>query len=133
MWGLLLAAKLYGAILTADVVSVYDGDTIRARVHIWLGQEVSVLIRVKGVDTPEIRGKCPKEKELAQQARDFTREFVGDFVMIIDPENDKYGGRALAYVMNKDGQSLGQALIDQGLAREYLGGTRQGWCGENDE
>ena len=32
---------------------------------------------VAGVDTPEIRGKCQAEKDLAIQARDFVRSSVG--------------------------------------------------------
>ncbi|MEW5251765.1 thermonuclease family protein [Microbulbifer discodermiae] len=29
-------------------------------------------VRVKGVDTPELRGKCQAEKELARKAKQFT-------------------------------------------------------------
>lgn len=36
-------------------VSVYDGDTVRL-------PNVPQSFRVVGLDTPEIRGKCPYEK-----------------------------------------------------------------------
>ena len=45
-----------------EVLEVIDGDTFRARVTIWLGQKVDVKIRLKGVDTPEMNGKCDAEK-----------------------------------------------------------------------
>ena len=54
-----------------ELVEVIDGDTFRARVKIWLGQTVTVKVRLKGIDTPEMRGKCAAEKKLAQQAKAF--------------------------------------------------------------
>mgnify|MGYP000586537556 CR=1 FL=1 len=48
----------------ATPYSVYDGDTFRAHVRIWLGQTVSTPIRIDGIDTPEKRGKCEYEKAL---------------------------------------------------------------------
>ena len=45
-----------------ELVEVIDGDTFRARVDIWLGQSVTVKVRLKGVDTPEMNGKCAAEK-----------------------------------------------------------------------
>jgi len=34
----------------------------------------NIPIRVNGVDTPEIRGKCQYENNLALEARDFVRD-----------------------------------------------------------
>ncbi|MBF0370483.1 MAG: hypothetical protein HQL52_13605 [Magnetococcales bacterium] len=52
--------KSYGNIEGVIYRGNYDGDTIRfdiPGVHPLLGDNIS--IRVRGVDTPEIRGKCP--------------------------------------------------------------------------
>jgi micrococcal nuclease len=57
--------------IPAKIVSVYDGDTITVRAHIWLGQAVETKVRLDGIDTPEINGKCDAEKTLALQARDY--------------------------------------------------------------
>ncbi len=42
----------------ADVVSVYDGDTFTADIHVFPGLTYRRAVRVAGIDTPEIRGKC---------------------------------------------------------------------------
>ena len=59
-----------------ELVEVIDGDTFRARVDIWLGQSVTVKVRLKGVDTPEMNGKCAAEKKLARQAKDFAENWL---------------------------------------------------------
>ena len=58
-----------------ELVEVIDGDTFRARVDIWLGQSVTVRVRLKGVDTPEMEGKCAAEKKLARQAKAFAENW----------------------------------------------------------
>ena len=59
-------AKDYGSVTVSKVISVYDGDTFRVSIKIYppiVGENIA--IRVNGIDTPEIRGKCPSEKVLA--------------------------------------------------------------------
>jgi len=68
--------------MPAKIVSVYNGDTITVRAHIWLGQDVETKVRLDGIDTPEINGKCDAEKTLAVKARDFLAEQAGDAVML---------------------------------------------------
>ena len=56
----------------------YDGDTCTFTlpdVHPLFGEKISV--RIAGIDTPEIRGKCQKEKALAIQARNLVRRMLG--------------------------------------------------------
>ena len=56
-----------------QVVEVYDGDTFKIDlqgVHPLFGDKLS--IRVKGIDTPEIRGTSEEVKALAVQARELT-------------------------------------------------------------
>ncbi len=55
--------------LPAEVISVIDGDTLEVRVHIWLGQDISTRVRLAGIDAPELKGKCDREKDLARRAR----------------------------------------------------------------
>ncbi len=114
--------------LPAQVVSVYDGDTITVRARIWLGQDIEVSVRLDGIDTPELRGKCEDEKKLAQKARDFLIKLAGDTVMLRDIHYGKYAGRVIARVLTEDGEDLVAALINAGHGRPYSGGKRQGWC-----
>ena len=74
----------------ADVISVYDGDTFTVDAYYWPGHTTRVSVRVAGVDTPEIRGKCQREKDLAVRARDFVRATVGASVQLTDVRPGKY-------------------------------------------
>ena len=68
------AKPQYGTVTVSKVISVYDGDTFRVNIDSLppiVGK--NIRIRVNGIDTPEIRGKCLYEKNLALKARDFVR------------------------------------------------------------
>ncbi len=54
--------------IDAQVIEVLDGDTIRVRAHIWPNQQVETLVRVEGVNTPELKAQCPAERELSLRA-----------------------------------------------------------------
>lgn len=115
--------------VAADVLRVVDGDTLTVRAHIWIGHEVETLVRLTGIDTPELRARCPEEREKAREARELLRRLVGeDPVMLMDIQSDKYGGRVLARVRNAAGADLAQSLIRAGLARPYKGDRRGVWC-----
>ena len=111
----------------AAVLSVYDGDTITVEARIWPGLTWTGSVRVRGVDTPEIRGKCAAEKAAAIAARDFVRNAVGDAVTLAGVAHGKYAGRVVADVVLSDGRNLATVLIEAGYA-PYEGGQRRGWC-----
>jgi endonuclease YncB( thermonuclease family) len=113
----------------ADVIEVYDGDTLIVRARIWLGQVVSTKVRLAGVDAPELRGRCSREKLMARDARRFVeRKLAGGGVTLRDIRFGKYAGRVLARVITAEGEDLGKALLAAGLARPYRGGRRGSWC-----
>jgi len=112
----------------ASVVKVYDGDTITVDAHQWPQVTMRVNVRINGIDTPELRGKCQAEKEQAQQARDRTQALAGEQVTLSQIFLGKFAGRVVANVSTDDGTDIGQTLIAEGLARPYDGGPRAGWC-----
>ena len=118
----------------ATVTSVYDGDTIKVQAEIWPGFIWSGSVRVLGIDTPEIRGKCPEEKAAAVAAREFVKRIVGDRVTLHNIKLGKFAGRVLANVelqlrdSRRTTDDLAEILIDHGHARRYDGGARSGWC-----
>ena len=120
----------------ARVLSVVDGDTIEVRAAIWLDQEVFARVRLAGVDAPEIKGRCERERELALAARDYLavrltpRDGGAAEVRLHDIRYGKYAGRVLARVETLDGTDLGRGLMGAGLARAYAGGNRATWCQE---
>ncbi len=113
--------------INARVVSVYDGDTLTVDAEPWPGLTARTAVRVAGVDTPEIRGKCQAEKDQAIRARDFVRATVGASVRLTDVRPGKYAGRVIADVWVR-GRKLSDILIAENLGRPYHGGRRQGWC-----
>lgn len=114
----------------ARLVEVIDGDTLRVRALVWIDLELETLVRLRGIDTPELRGKCEAEKARARAAREALAALAGAGpVALFQVEYEKYAGRVLADVANAEGSDLAQALIAAGHARAYAGGERQGWCG----
>ena len=99
---------------------VVDGDTI------WLGGE---KIRIADIDTPETHPpRCAQEARLGEAATRRLRQLLnGGAVTVrpIDRDEDNYG-RKLRIVL-VDGRSVGDTLVDEGLARPYRGGRRP-WC-----
>lgn len=92
----------------------YDGDTFRA------------TFRIANIDTPEIKGRCPYEINLAEKAKVFTAEFLSRPSIIIQSLGiDKYG-RILANV-NDGKNDLAELLISAGLGRKWRG-RRESWC-----
>ncbi len=122
------AAETIPGPVNARVISVYDGDTITVDALPWPGLTMRTSVRLDGVDTPEIRGKCQEEKDLAIRARDFVRAKVGTVVKLYQIRHGKYAGRVVARVKTVTGDDIATALISAGLGREYYGGRRESWC-----
>jgi endonuclease YncB( thermonuclease family) len=119
-------------VVPAEVVSVYDGDTINVRAEIWPDIFWEGAIRLNNIDTPEIgwRAECPQEAALAYEAKALMEEYARGQVLIVNPKLGKFAGRVIADIMTLEGIFLDDMLIGAGLAREYHGGRREGWCPE---
>jgi endonuclease YncB( thermonuclease family) len=111
------------------VERVVDGDTLSVRVTVWLELDLRVLVRVRGIDAPEVRGRCDLEKSRAAKATVALQNLIGSgAVVLTDIEGDKYFGRVLADVGTPDGKDVGAALLASGLVRAYDGRARAAWC-----
>jgi endonuclease YncB( thermonuclease family) len=114
----------------ARVLRVIDGDTIVVRARIWLGQDIDTQVRLDGVDAPEIKGKCERERRLAVRARDLIlARSAGGMVILSEIHYGKYAGRVVARVRPPGGGDFSTALVEAGLGRAYEGGRRESWCG----
>ena len=115
--------------VAADVIRVIDGDTLALRARIWIGIDIVVNARIRGIDAPELRGRCGAEKALAEDALARLEALAGGkSVRLRRVENDKYAGRVLADIVTDDGIDLGAAMLESGLARPYDGSARAPWC-----
>ena len=99
---------------------VVDGDTIWYR---------ETKIRIADIDTPEThQPKCAAEAKLGVAATRRMLQLVnaGPFTLqSINRDEDRYGRKLR--VITRGGKSLGELLVEEGLARYYKGG-RRGWC-----
>ncbi len=112
-----------------DVTKVYDGDTFTVNlpnVPAVFGNEISV--RIKGIDSPEIRTTCTYEKEAALLSRGYLTRMLesGQTIYLTNVERDKYF-RLLADV-SVDGADVATVMISSGHAIEYNGGTKSEFC-----
>lgn len=115
--------------VAAEVERVVDGDTLAVRAQIWLGQDVRVLVRLRGIDAPEKRGRCDAERRMAAAAQQRLRELVGRrTVTLRDISGGKYYGRVLARVSVEGVGDLSDELLLTGMVRPYRGKRRAGWC-----
>ena len=100
---------------------VVDGDTI------WLdGQK----IRIADIDTPEVsEPRCSSELALGNRATDRLLELINDGPFELKGwhgrDTDRYGRKLRVLV--RDGRSLGDILVSEGLARTWSG-RREPWC-----
>jgi endonuclease YncB( thermonuclease family) len=113
----------------AEILQVLDGDTFEARVLLWPGLSVTTRVRLRGIDAPELKARCPEERDFAFAARGALQAVLGEgAVGIANVTLDKYGGRVLADVSTTNTTNVSQALLSAGHARRYDGGRRDGWC-----
>lgn len=100
---------------------VVDGDTF------WLEGE---KIRIADIDTPEIsEPKCNAEYQLGMKATYRLRDLLNEGVFEVRPignrDEDRFGRKLRVIV--RHGQSLGDQLVSEGLARTWTG-RREPWC-----
>jgi hypothetical protein len=110
------------------VIKVYDGDTITlaTRLHYDANTIYRFSVRLRGIDSAEIKGKTEKEKHLAILARDaLMAKILGHIVELRNVSTEKYG-RLLADVYFGDLHINGW-MLENGYAVPYDGGTKTGF------
>ena len=115
------------------VVDVYDGDTFTVAArnsHFW-SPWYMYIVRVRGIDTPEIRTRSSGEKVAAIRARDHCMELLlNKRVRVSNFGKDKYG-RMLCDIHTMSGENYAQHMISAGFARAYDGGTKAAFAAQN--
>ena len=113
----------FSKIKYGKVIKVYDGDTITIATK-YNGNISSFVVRLSGIDTPEIKTKNKKEKELAIEARDALKDLIFNKIIRLDNiENEKYG-RILADIYI-DNIHINKWMIESNYADEYDGGKKK--------
>ena len=128
IWVLCMASPVHA--VPAVVKYIVDGDTFTAGVRLADDTMVSVRVRIRNVDTPELHGECVDEIVAANVAKNRLSEMlpVDSVVELENVKDDKYLGRIDATVRDSHGRDVGRALIREKLGRPYSGGKRKSWC-----
>ncbi len=102
----------------AEVLRILDGDTFEARIRVWLGFDVVRLVRIAGVDAPEMRSSCEEGRNAALAARARLAALLsGGAVALTDIRFGKYARRIVAAVRLPSGADVGETLISTGHAQ----------------
>jgi len=114
-----------------QVIKVYDGDTmtIAARLPYLESPLYRFSVRLLGIDSPEIKGKTPEEKEAAKKSQKALEDLIlNKIVYLKDKSHEKYG-RILANIYIDVDSSENQIhvnkwMLDNKYAYEYNGKTK---------
>ena len=108
-----------GTTVSGQHIYVIDGDTFDLN---------RTRIRVAGIDAPETHpARCPEEARLGLVATQKLAELLrGRPLWISGLRTDRYG-RSVGTV-RVNGEDVADAMISAGLARNYDGKQRLGWC-----
>jgi endonuclease YncB( thermonuclease family) len=115
----------------AKVIKVYDGDTITVAAKLPFNESAiyRFSVRLRSIDSPEIKGESEKECQLAIVARDALHHFIfGKIIELRHHGKEKYG-RLLADIYYKD-VHINKWMVDKGYAVKYDGGRKvrgDGW------
>lgn len=116
-----------------DFVKNYDGDTITvdiAGVHSLIGDEMK--IRVRDINTPELKSKILCEKEIAYRAKQATWDLLQNKRITLEGCKRGTFFRLLCKVY-ADSVSLGDHLIEKGLAIKWEDRHGHVWCGVKND
>ena len=138
-----IPAYAAGDDIYVDYVRNYDGDTVTVNLidlqDIDMDETYAVLwkkigIRVRGVDTPEIRTRCAQEKVLGKQAKALVKDLLKDaeYLSLRNVKRGKYFRIVADIIINPgtpDEVNLKDVLLESGLAVAYDGGKKtKNWC-----
>lgn len=122
--------KFIPPVTKGQVVKVYDGDTIHIATTLPLKGKEKVMyrfvVRLAGIDTPELKGSSDKEKKKAIKARDYLSELImNKHVTLKDVKTEKYGRLLADVYVGK--VWVNQRLLETKHAQPYDGGKKPSW------
>lgn len=112
-------------IIYAKVINVYDGDTITvaSKLPFKSSPIYRFSVRLRNIDSPEIKSKSKTESDLAIKSRDALHNLIfGKIIELKNNGKEKYG-RLLADIY-LDGIHINKWMLDNKYAVEYDGGKK---------
>ena len=113
----------------AEVLSVYDGDTVTLMIDQGMKHFARVKVRMVGINTPEIRTKDLDEKARGYEAKEYLNLASRVKRLSYTPlKKVSLVGGSVSYGLMKrhgrTGESLNDEMIRMGHAVAYNGGKR---------
>lgn len=108
----------------ADLIAVIDGDTLLVEARPWPQHSVTVLVRIRGIDAPELKAKCDSARRAANRAKEGLAGLAQGRLHLTNIAGDKYFGRVVADVSAAGAGDVAATLLAQGLVRTYDGRRR---------
>ena len=110
----------------AELISVIDGDTLLVEARPWPQHKVVVLVRIRGIDAPELKAGCESARRAAIRARKRLAGLAQGRIRLSNISGDKYFGRVLATVSAGAIEDVGSSLLAAGLVSSYDGRHKAG-------
>lgn len=101
----------------AEIIDVYDGDTMTFLVDLGFSITVKEKLRLAGINTPEVRGP---EKEDGYKVRDYVKKLILRKKVKIRVYKKGKFGRYVAEVILPDGTNLTKHLLEKNMGKEFM-------------
>lgn len=110
---LLLFSTAFSNTVYQKVVNIIDGDTVRL--------ESGIVVRLIGVDAPEINHPVKPEQYFAKESMQFLKNLLQNKYVRLEYDADRVDkyGRLLAYLFLKDGTFVNAKIIKEGYGFAY--------------
>jgi micrococcal nuclease len=108
----------------AELISVIDGDTLLVNARPWPQHSIAVLVRIRGIDAPEMKSRCKTARRAAERAKQALSHLATGRIRLTNISGDKYFGRIVADVTTEKDTDVAAAMIGSGLAHTYDGGKK---------
>lgn len=120
-------------VFVSRLVDAYDGDSVTLVDQLGYGVSKENKVRLKGLDTPELRGGTLLTKKAAKIVRDYVilwckpsdDNYFPLISVSLKDDKDKYGRYLIE--LYKEGVLLNHHLIEIGFARPYFGEKKIPW------
>lgn len=112
-----------------EIVSVHDGDTLKAIVELGYDTLRRVIFRFNAINTAEMKDDQSEIRvKLAEEAKAYVNDKVNNHEVKVYSEKFKSGGfgrylGTMYYKKDGDWINLNQELLDLGLAQKYYLGA----------
>ena len=108
----------------AELISVIDGDTLLVNAKPWPQHTIAVLVRIRGIDAPEMKSKCETSRHAAERAKAVLTNLATGRIRLTNISGDKYFGRIVADVSSESDADFAARMLSEGLVRTYDGGRK---------